>query len=63
MAHLVKNLTAAALIPSLGQWVKGPGIVAAVAQIQSLAQEFPYTSGVAIKGKQNQKQTPKCHLV
>ena len=42
-------------IPSLVQWVKrfcvaaASAQVAAVAQIQSLAQELPYALGVAIK--------------
>ena len=43
------------LIPGPAQWVKGSGIAAAagwitaVAQIQSLAWEFPYATGEAIK--------------
>ena len=31
------------------QWVKGSGVAAAVAQIQSLAWELPYNMGVAMK--------------
>ena len=44
-------------IPSLVQWVKGSGIAAvaaqvtAVAQIQTLAWEFPYAVIAAIKKK------------
>ena len=41
------------MIPSLAQWVKGYSIAIAAAQIQSLAWEFPYTAGVAIKKKKN----------
>ena len=43
------------MIPGLAQWVKGAGIaisgvwVAAVALIQSLAWELPYTTGGAVK--------------
>ena len=33
------------------QWVKGPGIATAGAQIQSLARQFPYAEDVAIKKK------------
>ena len=66
MAQWVKNPTAcsssgccrgAGLIPGVAQWVKGFGVAAAVAQvtagaqIQSLAQELPYTMGAAIKLK------------
>ena len=36
-------------IPGPGQWVKGSGIAAPAAQIQSLAQELPYAAGAAIK--------------
>ena len=35
--------------PCLEQWVKGSGITAAVAQIQSLAWELPHAVGAAIK--------------
>lgn len=38
-------------IPGLTRWVKGSGIAAAVARIQSLAQEFSYAAGAAIKKK------------
>ena len=64
MAQRVKNPTAAAwslqrcgLHPHLVQWIKGSSIAAAVAEvvtvvrIPSLAQEFPYALGTAIKGK------------
>ena len=37
------------MIPGLVQWVKASGVAAAVAQIQSLAQELPYAVGAAIK--------------
>ena len=63
MAQWVKNLTSAAggwgrcggvgSIPSQAQWCKRSGIAAAVAQIQSLAQEVPCAMGVAIKGKKD----------
>ena len=33
------------------QWVKGSGVAADVAQIQSLTWELPYASGMAIKKK------------
>ena len=58
----VKNLTAAAWVdaetwvqslPCPLQWVKGSGVAPAVAQIQSLAQEFPYAVGMVIKTKRN----------
>ena len=39
------------LIPSLGQWVKESGIVAAVARMKSLAREFPYATDAVIKKK------------
>ena len=35
-------------IPGSAQWIKGPSVAAAVAQIQFLAQELPYAVGVAI---------------
>ena len=38
-------------IPSLAQWVEGSDIATAVAWIQSLALEFPYAMGAAIKKK------------
>ena len=38
-------------IPSPAQWVKGSGITASAAWIQSLAWELPYAMGVAIKRK------------
>ena len=45
------------MIPCLGQWVKGSGMaVAAVSQIQSLAWEFPYAVGVALKRKNKSSQ-------
>ena len=37
------------VIPGLTQWVKAFGSVAAVAKIQSLAQELPYAVGEVIK--------------
>ena len=57
MVQWVKNPASAALVPvevrvqspAPEQWVKGSGVAAAVAQIQSLAQELPYAAGVAIK--------------
>ena len=39
-------------IPGLDCWVKGSGVAAAVAQIQSLAGKLPYAGGVAIKNPQ-----------
>ena len=50
----VKNPTAAVQITAeevtvLAQWAKGSGIIAAVAWIQSLAQELLYAVGVAVK--------------
>ena len=42
-------------IPSLVQWIKGSGIVAAVAQIQSLAWELPDAVGAAEKQKKEKK--------
>ena len=68
MVQWVKNSTAASgvaavawgSIPSTAaQWTKGSSTATAVAlpavvdQIQSLTQEFPYATGVAIKTKQN----------
>ena len=40
-------------IPGLAQWVKGSGVAAAVAQLQSLAQELPYAADVSIKFGKN----------
>ena len=46
------------MVPRLAQWVKGSDVatgvalVAATAQIQSLAQELPYAVGIAIKNKE-----------
>ena len=43
-------------------WVKNPTAVAwvtAVAQIPSLAQEFPYATGMAIKLKKKKKKKKK----
>ena len=40
-------------MPSLAQWIKGSSLATAVAQIRSLAWEFPYVSGVAIKKKKS----------
>ena len=40
------------------QWVKGPSIAIAAAQIQCLAQELQYAVGVAIKLKTKQKTHP-----
>ena len=59
MAQWVKNLTAVAWVtaevwiqsPAWPQWVKGFGIVAAVAGIQSLAQELPYVTVANAKEK------------
>ena len=53
------------LIPGLVHWVKGSGIAASIAQIaavawiQSLAQELPYATGVAIKIKKKKKKKGK----
>ena len=50
-------------LQSPAQWIKGSGIstaaveVTAVAGIQSLVQEFPYSASTLIKKKQN-KQKP-----
>ena len=41
--------------PRLVQWVKGSGVGASMAQIQSLAQELPHALGVAIKLKIKKK--------
>ena len=38
-------------IPGPAQWVKGSDIAAAAVWIQSLAREFPYAPGMAIKKK------------
>ena len=38
-------------IPGLAQWVKGSGIAAAAAQMQSLAQKLPHDAVAAIKSK------------
>ena len=38
-------------IPGLMQWVKGSSVAAATAQIQSLAREFLYVMGEAIRKK------------
>ena len=52
-------------ILGLTQWVKGPELLwlccrlAAAAPIRSLAWEPPYAAGVALKGKQTNKQTNK----
>ena len=46
------------LISSQAQWVKGSGIAAAVAQIQSLAPELPYSGDVAIKKKRSTTLSP-----
>ena len=43
-------------MPSLGQWVKGSGIAAAVAMIGSLAQELLHAAGVAKKTKRKEKE-------
>jgi len=42
--------------PQLGTGDKGFGIAAAVAQIQSLAQELPYAISTAIKNKIQKKK-------
>ena len=39
------------LIPGPVQWVKGSGVAAAAAQIQSLAGERPYATSTVIKKK------------
>ena len=59
MVQWVKNPTAVALVtaevwvpaPRPAQWVKGSGVAAAVAQIQSLAWGLPYAKSVAVKKK------------
>ena len=48
------------MIRSLTQWIKGLGIVAAAAWIQSLAQELPYSVGAAIKLKKKKKMRVRC---
>ena len=48
-----------AKVQSLAWWVKGSGIAAAVARIQSLAWELPYAMGAAIKMKLNKSRPPK----
>ena len=40
-------------IPGPAQWVRGSGIPAAVALRQSLVQELPYATSVAIKKQPN----------
>ena len=35
-------------IPGPVQWVKGSGVAAATAWIQSLVREFPYATGMAM---------------
>ena len=51
---------ATGLIPGPVQWVKGPGIAAAAAWIQFLAQELPY-AGAGFKKKKKKKKTEgKC---
>ena len=71
MAQWVKNLTEAAQV-AVEDWVQSPagcsglriscchscGVAAAVAQIQSLAQELPYASGAAIKKKKKKLEFP-----
>ena len=57
MAQYVKNASAMAWVtveaqigsPTQQQKVKGSGVAAAVASIQSLAQQLPYATGAAIK--------------
>ena len=59
MAQEVKNLTAVAQVAEEAQvrslgWhsgLKGSGVAAAAAWIQSLAQELPYAVGAAVKLK------------
>ena len=58
------------LIPGLVHWVKGSGIAASIAQIaavawiQSLAQELPYATGVAIKiGKKKKKKEKRKEIM
>ena len=46
------------MISVLPQWVKGSGVTAAEALIQSLAWELPYTMDVAIKKKKKATPTP-----
>ena len=38
-------------IPGPAQWVKGPSVATAVAQIRSLAWELPHAMGTAINEK------------
>ena len=70
MAQWVKNLTAAARVsvevwvpsPNPAQWAEGPGFatavgqVAAVAPVQSLAQELPCSAGASVKRKNENKK-------
>ena len=44
------------MIPGWEQWVKGSGVAAAVAQIQSLTQELPFATGVAMKIKMKENK-------
>ena len=67
MAEGVKNLTAwwlgsqggAGLMPSPAQQVKGSGVAAAAAWIQSLVQDLPYAAGVTITLKEEKKKKKK----
>ena len=46
-------ITPSSGVPTVAHWVKDAAVAqfVAVAQIQSLAQEFPYATGAAIKKK------------
>lgn len=43
------------MTPGLVQWVKGSGVAAAAAAIQSLAQELPFDSGTVPKKNTKEK--------
>ena len=47
----LSSLQSEGYIPGLAQWVKGSGIAAPVARIQSLAWELPYAVGAAINNR------------
>ena len=48
-------------IPGLAVWLTGSGVAAAMAQVQSLAQKFPYVPVRPLKKPTKQKNdTPEC---
>ena len=64
-SHNLRTKTELVRVPTVVQWVKGSGIVTAMAQvtaaaqIQSLAQELPYALGAALKNKTMQQKKPE----